>query len=89
MRVLLVNERPDRRTVIAEGLRKAGHTVGEAYDYRTGRRMLCSANWDLLIANIMLPGGLGGITLADMALRTGIQVVVCARDGDAARAASD
>lgn len=66
--VLVVDDEPTIRMLIAEVLAEAGYAVIEAQDGPAGLRVLESnAKIDLLITDVGLPGGLNGRQVADAA----------------------
>ena len=76
-RVLVVDDEPSIRVLIADVLSEAGYTTIECADGPTGLRVLQSdAKIDLLITDVGLPGGMNGRQIADAgrALRPGLKV---------------
>jgi PAS domain S-box-containing protein len=76
--VLVIDDEPTVRTLIAEVLRDMGYSVIEAEDGPTGLEVLQSnARIDLLITDVGLPGGLNGRQVADAgrAARPGLKVL--------------
>jgi PAS domain S-box-containing protein len=66
--VLLIDDEPTIRMLVAEVLSEAGYAVIEAPDGATGLRILESnARIDLLITDVGLPGGMNGRQVADAA----------------------
>jgi CheY-like chemotaxis protein len=66
--VLVIDDEPTIRMLIAEVLAEAGYAVIEAPDGPAGLRVLESnARIDLLITDVGLPGGLNGRQVADAA----------------------
>ena len=66
--VLVVDDEPAIRTLIAEALREVGHTVLEAADAAAAQLILeGDARVDLLLTDVGLPGGMNGRQLADVA----------------------
>jgi PAS domain S-box-containing protein len=66
--VLLIDDEPTIRMLMAEVLSEAGYAVIEAPDGPTGLRILESnARIDLLITDVGLPGGMNGRQVADAA----------------------
>lgn len=83
MRILLVEDRPDIREMLAAALRADGHHVEEAYDVTTAMAALMTPDsCDAVISDVGLPGG-SGIDLADRAARAGIPALLCTGDPDA------
>ena len=76
--VLVVEDEPAVRMVIAEMLSDRGYTVLEAYNGRSGLNTLqSSARIDLLLTDVGLPGGMNGRQLAEAArkLRPGLKML--------------
>jgi len=76
--VLVVEDEPAVRMVIAELLSDRGFTVLEAHSGRSGLNVLeTSVRIDLLLTDVGLPGGMNGRQLADAArrLRPGLKVL--------------
>jgi CheY-like chemotaxis protein len=76
--VLVVDDEPTVRMLIAEVLSELGHTTIEAGEAAQGLRILESnGRVDLLISDVGLPGGMNGRQLADAgrALRPGLRVL--------------
>ncbi|MGI4954902.1 MAG: PAS domain-containing protein [Janthinobacterium lividum] len=76
--VLVVDDEPTVRMLVAEVLEDLGYTAIEAEDGPSGLRVLQSeARIDLLITDVGLPGGMNGRQLADAARvgRPGLRVL--------------
>ncbi len=76
--VLVVDDEPTIRTLVAEVLADLGYTAIEAADGAEGLRVLQSrARVDLLVTDVGLPGGLNGRQVADAArvTRPGLKVL--------------
>ena len=66
--VLVIDDEPTVRMLVAEVLSEAGYTVLQAQDGPSGMRILQSnARIDLLITDVGLPGGMNGRQVADAA----------------------
>ncbi|MDJ0387007.1 PAS domain S-box protein [Roseomonas sp. E05] len=66
--VLIVDDEPVIRILMAEALREVGHTVLEAQDGAAAQLILeGDARVDLLLTDVGLPGGMNGRQLADAA----------------------
>jgi PAS domain S-box-containing protein len=66
--VLVIDDEPTVRMLIADVLSEAGYTVMKAQDGPSGMRILQSdARIDLLITDVGLPGGMNGRQVADAA----------------------
>lgn len=69
--VLVIDDEPTIRMLVAEVLSESGYTVIEAPDGPAGLRALESnAKVDLLITDVGLPGGMNGRQVADAARRS-------------------
>ncbi|WP_428312778.1 PAS domain S-box protein [Hydrocarboniphaga sp.] len=76
--VLIIDDEPTIRMLIAEVLAEAGYTAIEAEDGPAGLKILNSeARIDLLITDVGLPGGMNGRQVADAARvsRPGLKVL--------------
>ena len=76
--VLIVDDEPTVRMLVADVLGELGYTAIEAEDGPAGLRVLrSSARIDLLVTDVGLPGGMNGRQLADAgrALRGGLKVL--------------
>ena len=62
LRILVVDDEPDLRTAIAEGLREAGHAVEVAADGAEGLTQITSGVFDVVVTDINLPK-LDGLSL--------------------------
>jgi CheY-like chemotaxis protein len=77
--LLLIDDEPMVREVLAEHLRDRGYRVVEADSAPTALRVIQSgAPIDLLISDVGLPGGMDGRQVADVALkrRPGLPVIL-------------
>jgi len=63
MRILLVEDDPTVRNFTCKGLREAGHVVEESDNGKDGLFMAVSENFDLVILDRMLPGGIDGLRI--------------------------
>ena len=69
--VLVIDDEPTIRMLVAEVLVESGYAVIEAPDGPSGLKLLESnARIDLLITDVGLPGGMNGREVADAARRT-------------------
>jgi len=66
-RLLLVEDEPLLREVVAEELRDLGYCVFESSDGEEATRILAAEALDCLITDIRLPGGMDGWTIAERA----------------------
>jgi two-component system OmpR family response regulator len=65
MRILLVEDDKDVSGFVAKGLREAGHVVEHADNGRDGLFLAASENFDAIILDRMLPGGVDGLRLLE------------------------
>lgn len=65
MRILLVEDDKDVASFITKGLREAGHVVEHADNGRDGLFLAASENFDAIILDRMLPGGIDGLRVVD------------------------
>jgi len=75
MRLLLIEDEIKVADIIARGLRAERYTVEVAHDGTTGWQMACSAEYDLIVLDLMLPG-LSGTELLRRLRRQGDNVAV-------------
>ncbi len=79
-RILLVEDDTDVRTVMCEALAEAGYEVVPAGRFDEARRMVRGQSWDLMVCNLVLPGGGSGRDLAAEAGRRGIKTLLVTGD---------
>jgi two-component system OmpR family response regulator len=65
MRILLVEDDKDVAGFVVKGLREAGHVVEHADNGRDGLFMAASENFDAIVLDRMLPGGIDGLRLLE------------------------
>ena len=65
MRILLVEDDKDVGGFVAKGLREAGHVVEHTDNGRDGLFLAASENFDAIILDRMLPGGVDGLRLLE------------------------
>ena len=61
MRILVVEDDKDVAGFVVSGLKEAGHVVEHADNGRDGLFMAASENFDAIILDRMLPGGIDGL----------------------------
>lgn len=61
MRILLVEDNPKVASFIESGLKAEGHVVAHAADGRTGATLALSEDFDAVVLDRMLPGGIDGL----------------------------
>ena len=59
MKILIVEDDPSLREVMASALKKEGHTVESAEDFHSASEKLELYSYDCILLDIMLPGGSG------------------------------
>ena len=82
MRVLLVEDDPEVASVIAEGLTEWGMSVARESTFASGRSRALLSPFDLIILDVMLPGG-DGFELCNAIRRRGVMspvLMLTARD---------
>jgi CheY-like chemotaxis protein len=90
--VLVVDDEPGVRLLIAEVLRDVGYSVIQAVDGVSAMKILESpAHIDLLISDVGLPGGLNGRQVADAAraIRPGLKVLLVTGYAEASALGAD
>jgi two-component system OmpR family response regulator len=65
MRILLVEDDAEVARFVRKGLMEAGHTVEHAPNGRDGLFMAASEQFDVLVLDRMLPGGVDGVRLVE------------------------
>ncbi|GBQ07983.1 MULTISPECIES: response regulator transcription factor [Acetobacter] len=71
MRILLVEDDQTVRTFIAKGLSESGHLVEQAENGKDGLSLATNENFDIIILDRMLPGGVDGIHILETLRRQG------------------
>ena len=65
MRILLVEDDAEVARFVRKGLQEAGHTVEHATNGRDGLFLAASEQFDMLVLDRMLPGGVDGVRLVE------------------------
>ncbi len=65
MRILLVEDDRDVAGFVVKGLREAGHVVEHSENGRDGLFLAASENFDAIVLDRMLPGGVDGLRLLE------------------------
>jgi two-component system OmpR family response regulator len=65
MRILVVEDDKDVANFVVKGLREAGHVVEHTGNGRDGLFMAASENFDAIVLDRMLPGGVDGLRLLE------------------------
>jgi len=76
MRVLVVDDDASVRETLSELLRAGGHVVTTAADFGEAEALLATPDWDVMLADQMLPGG-SGLDLVTLAQAHGVHAVIC------------
>jgi DNA-binding response OmpR family regulator len=76
VRVLVVEDDAAVRETLCDLLVASGHVTGVAVDHASALLLLDEAEWDVVLADLMLPGG-SGLDLAERALAAGVGAVLC------------
>ena len=71
MKIQLVEDNPQVAQFVRKGLAEVGHAVDHADNGRDGLFMASSENYDALILDRMLPGGIDGLGIIEALRRTG------------------
>ena len=70
-RVLVVEDHPEIRSLLMQLLREAGYEVVDAWTFVEAKAKLAEARFDLLVADVLIPGGGRGTDLAAAFARLG------------------
>jgi two-component system OmpR family response regulator len=65
MHILLVEDDPTVRDFVAKGLAEIGHIVDQADNGKDGLFLAVSENFDVIILDRMLPGGIDGLKILE------------------------
>ena len=74
-RILVVEDEPELREIAVDVLSETGARVAAAHDFPTGFAAIQRRPFDLVVANIVLPGG-NGIELAHAAHMKGARALL-------------
>ena len=83
MRLLLVEDDPELSAILTDGLKEQGMDVAVAPSFGMGRTLAASNSYDLIILDVMLPGG-SGFDLCRMIRDAGVGapiLILTAKDG--------
>jgi DNA-binding response OmpR family regulator len=75
-RVLVVEDNPDIRMLLLQLLQEAGYEVVDAWTFVEAKTKLEQESFDLLISDVIIPGGGEGTELADMARSRGAKYLL-------------
>jgi two-component system OmpR family response regulator len=71
MRCLVIEDAADTSRYICNGLTQSGHTTTSCGDGVTGLDLATSEQWDVIILDRMLPGGVDGLSILSTLRRLG------------------
>jgi CheY-like chemotaxis protein len=75
-RVLLAEDNDEVRALLVEVLTEAGYAVEDALSFPAAKEKLNQGTFDLLITNVLLPGGGHGTDLASIAASKGMKYLI-------------
>jgi two-component system cell cycle response regulator CpdR len=75
-RVLLAEDNDEVRALLVEVLTEAGYAVEDALSFSAAKEKLNQGTFDLLITNVLLPGGGHGTDLASIAASKGMKYLI-------------
>ena len=81
MKILIVEDEPSLREIMAQTLRREQYVVEEAADYASGLDKIAAYDYDCILLDIMLPDG-SGLKLLEELKRRGLRagIIISARD---------
>jgi two-component system OmpR family response regulator len=71
MKILLVEDNERVAEFVAKGLKESGHVLDHAANGRDGLFLASSENYDAIILDRMLPGGIDGVGIIEALRKTG------------------
>lgn len=82
MKILVIEDEPELADVIARSLERERYVVETAADHRTALLKIADHEYDLILLDIMLPGGSGLDVLREMKAqgRSGNVIIISAKD---------
>lgn len=75
-RVLVVEDHPEIRGLLIQLLREAGYEVVDAWTFVEAKAKLAANRFDLLISDVLIPGGGLGTDLAEIARASGVKYLL-------------
>ncbi|HEV2548205.1 MAG TPA: response regulator [Stellaceae bacterium] len=75
-RVLVVEDHPEIRALLTQLLRDAGYAVVDAWTFVEAKAKLAEGRFDLLISDVLIPGGGLGTDLAEIAVSSGVKYLL-------------
>lgn len=88
-RILVIEDNPDVRALIADALETAGHSVAQAADGEAGLAAQRAAPADLVISDIIMPEKEGIETIRDLKLEFPALRIIAITGGDSRLSASN
>ena len=88
MRILIAEDQADIRDILQMMLVDAGHEVALAGTFGTAAQMLQGGGYDMMLTDMMMPGG-NGIELAQAARARGMAALLCTGHPESSRALQD
>ena len=76
LKILVVDDDPVTRTLLTKRLSREGHTVDAAEDGRIAIEKLARQFYDVVLTDLMMPGGVDGIGVLEAAKRINIKTEV-------------
>ncbi|WP_423414224.1 PAS domain S-box protein [Hyphomicrobium sp. B1] len=67
LKVLIVEDNPELRQLVAERIRRLGYTVEEADSGACALQKLSEESFDILFSDVVMPGGMSGYELGSLA----------------------
>jgi len=75
-RVLVVEDHPDIRSLLSQLLQEAGYEVVDAWTFAEAKTKLERESFDLLISDVVIPGGGQGTDLIEVARSRGVKYLL-------------
>jgi CheY-like chemotaxis protein len=82
MHVLVVENNPDVLEAVSNLLQDIGISVVGAASIKVAGALIASADWDAVVSDMLFPGPLTGLDLADLAIARGIRIVIMSANAD-------
>jgi DNA-binding response OmpR family regulator len=75
-RVLVVEDHPEIRALLMQLLREVDYDVRDAWSFLEAKMKLAEEPFDLLISDVLIPGGGSGTDLAELAHARGVKYLL-------------
>jgi DNA-binding response OmpR family regulator len=82
MRVLVVEDHTDVLETVSDLLRDIGISVVGAVSIQVAGAFLATEDWDIVLSDMLFPGTLTGLDLAEPAIARGIQIIIMSANVD-------